>query len=482
MSGTEDRAEASSPNPVADDEFEAMMLSQRRPRPPPLEKHQWFDAWKTAKTSGLKTIVEDTLANVAHYEERTKARKRARRGIDEEHHRRRVEAIVCNLAHAVLLPPPTGRIAVKLGKGGAHRTRYDSPVMSKTLSPLIWILKDRDLLDLKWVRGRGEVSSIAPTAWFSRRVCEQGVELGDFGRHETEEVIFLARNTRPAASRVRGGDRTPHREHIDYEDTPTTRRYRETLRRLNTFLADSEIVFDGSPDTRVDPFDRTLRRRFTILEDQEERFDQNGRLFGGFWQTLSKASRRAIRINGEEVVELDYRSMFSRLAYADVGATPPEGDLYAIPELAGYRSGVKMAMNTLLFDSGLRRSWQKEIGVGVGTDADAASDPTSSAAQFEARLPAGYGVKRTKEAILKAHPCLKDAWGRRLGYTLMFRESEILIAVLEDLAAIGTPALGIHDGLIVPASRATAARGIMERRAIEMTGVPIPVGMTGDAY
>jgi hypothetical protein len=32
------------------------------------------------------------------------------------HHLRRVEAVICNLAHAALFPPPTGRIAVKLGR------------------------------------------------------------------------------------------------------------------------------------------------------------------------------------------------------------------------------------------------------------------------------------------------------------------------------------------------------------------------------
>ncbi len=390
----------------------------------------------------------------------------------------RVEVVVCNLAHAVLLTPPTGRVAVQLGNKRKGRSRYDSPIMGKTLSPLLSMLDDLDFLDLKWSMDRGEVSSIAPTPWFSRKVAEHGVQLADFGRHENEEVILLTRNTRQAAPHLRGGDRPLHREPIDYTDTPATRHHREALRRLNAFLADAEIAFDDGREPRVDRFDRTLRRRFVILADQEERFDQGGRLFGGFWQTLSKARRRDIRINNEHVVELDYGSMFTRLAYAEVGATPAVGDLYAIPELSEYRSGVKMAMNTLLFDGGPRRSWPSALGLGVGSDADAAAEPTSVAAKFDARLPDGWSVKRTKDAILRVHPQLKAAWGRRLGYTLMFRESEILIAVLQDLAAIGTPALGIHDGLIVPTSRATIAREIMERRAMELAGVPIPVGRT----
>jgi hypothetical protein len=34
---------------------------------------------------------------------------------------------------------------------------------------------------------------------------------------------------------------------------------------------------------------------------------------------------------------------------------------------------------------------------------------------------------------------LKEAWGRQLGYRLMYQESEVLLAVLQDLADDGVP-------------------------------------------
>ena len=40
--------------------------------------------------------------------------------------------------------------------------------------------------------------------------------------------------------------------------------------------------------------------------------------------------------------------MFPHLAYHHVGKEPPEGDLYAIPSLEGYRKGAKQALNALL--------------------------------------------------------------------------------------------------------------------------------------
>jgi hypothetical protein len=115
------------------------------------------------------------------------------------------------------------------------------------------------------------------------------------------------------------------------------------------------------------------------------------------------------------------------------------------------------------------------MGVGVGDDAEAAADPSSVAASFDARLPKGHRVGTTKKAILGVHPALREAWGRRLGYRLMFVESEILISVLLDLASHDIPALGLHDGLMVARSMREAAREVMMQRVRLMTGIVIPV-------
>src|SRR4029077_1075759 len=123
------------------------------------------------------------------------------------------------------------------------------------------------------------------------------------------------------------------------------------------------------------------------------------------------------------------------------------------------RSGVKRAMNCFLFDGGTRRSWPASFGIGVGDDEDAATNPESLAASYDARLPKGWGVGRTKQAILTIHPALKGAWGRGLGYHLMFLESQILVDVLQDLTSRSIPALGLHDGLLVAMSDRTWRKG-----------------------
>ena len=210
--------------------------SRKKPKKPEPQRHQWFDAWKLAKGGGLRTLVERTVAFVRHHEQHTKARARARRPVDEAHHLKRIEAVVCNLAHAVLMPPPTGRVAVQLGNRRKGRSRYDSPALGKALSPLIWMLEDVDFLDLKRSPVRGEVSSIAPSPWFARKVSECGVNLSDFGRDEAEEVLLLTRNTREVPIWGQTGARKLYRERIDYDDTPETKKYRDAVRRLNACL------------------------------------------------------------------------------------------------------------------------------------------------------------------------------------------------------------------------------------------------------
>jgi hypothetical protein len=311
-------------------------------------------------------------------------------------------------------------------------------------------------------------------------VAEFGVVVSDFGRHQDEEVIVLSRNSRKRTGWTLAGLGTISRETIDYDDTRLTKEFRADVRTLNDFLSGADIAFiDDGVEPRIDPFERTMRRRFIIRAGQDVRFDQGGRLYGGFWQNLKRDRRRGICIDGEAVAVLDYSSMFTRLAYADVEAIPPDGDLYEIPGAKGYRSGVKMAMNTFLFDGGVRRSWPRDLGVGVGNDADAAMHPDGVATKYESRLPGGWTVKKTKEAILSVHPSLKQAWGRQLGYQLMFRESQILMAVLQQLTANSIPALGLHDGVLVAASKGEEAAAVMRATAIKMTGIAIPVSIEG---
>ncbi|WP_139251535.1 hypothetical protein [Kaistia soli] len=365
-----------------------------------------------------------------------------------------VEVVVANLAHAVLMPPETGWLAVLTGNGTCGFTRYDNPAFGKPFRTLLSRLGDLGHLTLRPSPKRGEASSLAPTESFSALVRDAGISLADFGRLGGEEVVLLARTS----VIHRRDERVHHREMIDYLDTAETIAMRQDIRALTGFLAAADIAFIDDGAGPVDPHDRSMRRHFVMAEDDplSQRFDRGGRLFGGFWQNLKRARRAGIRVDGEPVTVLDYSAMFPRLAYAAVGVQPPADDPYAIPGLEGHRKAVKLAMNTLFFDrSGRRPSWPE------------AEDP-------DAEMPPTWTVGRFRAALLARHPALRNSLGAGIGHRLMNTESRIMAGVLMALMAEGIVALPLHDGLMVKMPRAREAGMMMGMIAREITTFELP--------
>jgi hypothetical protein len=450
--------------PEATDEPQPHSAASRKP-PKPV-RHSWFDQWLIARGEPLKQLVSEVAQTVEDRERRA----RARRPDDGRNHYRMVEGIVGNLAYAILNPPPTGWLAVNTRNGTRGKTRYDNRAFGKTYRTLLALLADEGLLERQISRAiRGEVSSIRPTERFAGLVRVTDINFVDFASDPAQEVIILSRVTRSYSDETHRW--TKRKKIIDYVDTATSNGCRSAVQDLNAFLDKSDITFvDDGLEPRVDPYSRTLTRRFTVFDKEEPRFDRVGRLFGGFWMSLKRDRRKQIRINGEPVADLDYSSMFTRLAYADIRMIPPEGDLYAIPGLEGHRDGVKLAMNCFLFDeTPNRRTWPQDMGFSFETGADASEDDTS-----DGKLPDGWTVSKTKKAILAIHPALGRAWGRGLGYRLMWQESEILLMVLRDLMEQGIPALGLHDGLLVPVSKSEMALKAMRAASKQVVGVELP--------
>ena len=64
---------------------------------------------------------------------------------------------------------------------------------------------------------------------------------------------------------------------------------------------------------------------------------------------------------------------------------------------------------------------------------------------------------------------------RPLEAALMFTESSILMATLQRLIAEDVPALPMHDGIMVPRSKAETAMGVMEESTKVVVGSKLPV-------
>ena len=273
------------------------------------------------------------------------------------------------------------------------------------------------------------------------RMKEQGITLEDIGLHDHQEVIILRREK---------NDIWNEGEDVEYEDTDQIRLMRQQMIDINRWLADAEIDFDesvlkGSGRT-IDITDRHLRRVFN-----QGRFDRGGRLFGGFWQKLSKKDRLdGTVLAGWAVSELDFGQMNPRIVYGLCGAQPAEGDAYAIPGLEEHRSGIKKVMNAMLFST-------KQLS----------RMPQGVRQLFAER----HRVADVVKAIQAAHPSIKDRWFTGVGYEAMFIESQIIVDILMQLRSLDIPALPIHDSILIPSEKKDVAKKIMTEAFYQHTGV-----------
>lgn len=403
-------------------------------------RYPWFDKWLSARSPATIRLTDEAIALIGRYEAQTNPRQRRRKPTDERNHHTMVEAVAMNLAHAVLMPHETGHLAVLTGKLQRPRTRYDHPSFGDTFASIVRGFQGIGWLTLMPSPGMGEASAIAPTTTFGAMVQGRGIGLADFHRG-VGETIVLSRD----------------KALIDYPDTPGSTLLRNSMDGLNTFLAEADLAFVDDGLGLVDIHKRHQRRYFSCSPDGDETaFDRGGRMFGGWWSNLPKLRRQGIRIEGEPIMLLDFSSMFVRLAYARMSRAAPDGDLYAIPGFIGHRRAAKLIVNCLLFDEHHRHRWPK------------VTDPAH-------RMPDGMTMPRARAAILDHLPDLAPCFGFGLGHELMQTESTILMEVLGEMKGWGLPGLGLHDGLMVPASQATKVQMLMQEVSRQITSATIPV-------
>ena len=262
---------------------------------------------------------------------------------------------------------------------------------------------------------------------------------------KTEEIIILK------ASKE---DHFDKGKWLQYADTLQTKSFRDDLGRINDWLQASDIEFLplGGMEKTIDAKDRRLHRTFN-----NSSFEQGGRLFGGFWQNLSKRQRRdGILIDGMYVVTLDYGQMAPRMVYGLAGVQPHFEDAYKVPGLENCRAGVKKLFNAMLQSS-------KPLG----------RFPEGTKEQF----PRKYNVTEVAGMIQAFHGPISNFFHRGRGMHFQFQESQVLCSVLMRLMNEYIVALPIHDAVIVPAACEEDAKEVMLQVFKEMTGVEGLVGI-----
>ena len=395
------------------------------------------------------------LAAIAHQEEYGEQRIRKRREVDQRNLEAMVEVVIANLARAALLNPEAPMVAVSLTKS-KPLTRFDRHIF-RQLRDVLTKLQNEAFLTLLVPAGRGWSSTMQPSQWFLSKLREHRVTIADIAQHPHEETIWLAKNEWSFGEQ--SGIFAKRRKIIDYKrDTTDSVKFREEMFAINRYLANANIglapSFNGAmPDLSK----RQLRRSFSLPDGasaQQPKFTLGGRLFGGWWLNMPRADRKHILIDGEPLIELDFASMFPRLACAAVGLKLPLGDIYDIPELQNHRAAVKSVVSTLLFAKGERHRLPSEI---------------------KQQLPEGMTIADIRKIIIRHHPFMDAILEKGLGLSLMFTESQIMVATLLDLNRQGVTALGIHDSLITARTKVLQAKEAMQRAAKAITGYVLPV-------
>ncbi|MCA3564293.1 MAG: hypothetical protein IOC90_09990 [Methylocystis sp.] len=391
---------------------------------------------------------------MGHYESHAPARQRKMKEADRENLRAILTTILANLALAIAegVDPPTIGVSLKAAK--RKLTRYDRGGFTGLPRVLDFVGSAGGLLSLERSSRKGTASAITASPDFKLHLARLKFRPDHFAVVEGRETIWLSRLTRDYISG------TESREMIDYRDTDETKRFRSEMTRINEALRKADIELASSDGPTVITSLRFLHRSFNLPPDAPEgteRFDLGGRLFGGWWMNLPKERRHLIRLAGEPVADLDFASMFVRLAFLEVGQTPPDGDLYAhIPGLreARWREGAKKVILAMLFRTTPLTRLPKDA---------------------KGLLPPRMSGDQARTAILMAFPALEPIFETGAGFRLMFLESQILIAALLDLADQKVPALPMHDGLMVPISKANVTARAMRDAAEKIVGFRLPI-------
>lgn len=201
-------------------------------------------------------------------------------------------------------------------------------------------------------------------------------------------------------------------------------------------------------------------------------FDRGGRFYamGSSWQNVTRAQRKAVTINGESVVELDYCTMHPAILYAEAGITAPR-DCY---DITGYpRDLAKLAMFMLINAKTLpaaRLAIAHSDGRKICKDTkQRVEDPEDKQFMQVLAEPGSQEAIRLASILINrlkaAHKPIVHAFHSDAGARLMKIDATIAEMVMVRMMDQGHVVLPVHDSFLVQASQQEALETAMMEAA-----------------
>ncbi|TFV37102.1 hypothetical protein E4K66_20590 [Bradyrhizobium frederickii] len=396
-------------------------------------------------------------------------RQRRRRPKDAATFHLAIECIACNLL-AVSLAAPERPLAVTLANSASRLT----PIFGKPARKVIDLMIELGLITkVKGYPYRGP-TTIQATPKLRERLSLGQVKWSALRLEDNAEVLVLKSANRDKPSEDDDTDEVPTRSAsaIDKEGLDSLA---EDVRSINAAILKAPIECHRAAMAHVSERPGAAMASLMTLHHQGLRrifngsWDEGGRLFGGFWQTMPRADRfKHLRIAGQGIGLVDYGQLFLRIAYAEAGSTPEPGDLYDVtgqdtlrPRWKLLRAARKKLINALFFRRAPLKQWPGAT--------------LAEVAQIRSAFQPGTTPSDAIKVIRERHAPIAHLFEDGHGLRFMRIESDLIVAVTLALFRRGVFSLPIHDAVAVPRSDVEVAATVMRAEAQRVIGADVPV-------
>jgi hypothetical protein len=263
----------------------------------------------------------------------------------------------------------------------------------------------------------------------------------------TEQV--LDRNPNTECIILRDHDTEQNKQiDIHYDDTPATIAIRKALSSYNSLIKQTYIDIPEFPAEGIKRGKRViginLQNNFTRRIFNNGTFEEGGRFYGPWWQTIPKEWRQKIRINDEPTIELDYSGLHIILLYAMRGLDywKMDGqDPYRLEQYGAdrnLRSLLKIVLLTII-NAKDQQTAVKGVRYHINRNKK----------DYDWVDEQGFELADLVSEFAERHQPIKEDFFSGKGISLMRMDSDIAADVMTNFVTSSQVCLIIHDSFVV---------------------------------